>query len=115
MSLFAYHSTEEFQTQRLSALIGSVTGLIQLLTILAMCVCSLYPSKPHIDDRLWLIRCRAVFFLTMNMLGLVIGPVAALVVAIAGRDLASMCYLWNIVYSFNSLFLFAALFQSTIF
>lgn len=91
-------------------MIGSITGLIQLLTILAMFVCSLYPCKPHNDDRLWLIRCRAVIFFVMNMLGLVVGPLATFTVAIAGRNLASMCYLWNVVYSFNSLFLLAALF-----
>lgn len=103
VSFYAYACAQWFEEQqRNAALVWCIAGVVQTVTILAMFGISLYPGLPHNKERLWHVRARAAFILTLNAVGLLLAPAIAFIIAMHARDLASPCFLWNIVAVFNT-------------
>lgn len=107
-SLFIYLENEDTGSQQLGpAIITTLTGGVQILALLVLFCMSMTPSPPHTEERLWIIKARAMLFFALNFLGLLALPLFAFAWALNYRDSTEISYLWNVVCFFNTIFLAA--------
>jgi len=72
----------------------------------------MYPEF-RTPENLWHVRVRALIFIVLKITGLIVLPIIAFIYAIKNRDSDSICFLWNIVAFFNTIFLSVVIMKGT--
>lgn len=66
---------------------------------------SLYPKKPHTQDRLWMVRSRALYQLTLMVVSCFLLPGICVIWTISNIDHQSLCFWWLAIAFINTVFL----------